>query len=133
MNSQQTRPPLRGGQLSAEKLMELAEAAQTALSEFMTAVKARQLAREGPQLTQELHQVAPRFAARRGAMSQPTMGKTTTEYECPECGGEMKKRASIYGAFLSCAAYPTCTGKRKADGRLIGTQPNAWVEQARER
>lgn len=33
---------------------------------------------------------------------------------CPVCGGGMVKRTSKFGAFLGCAHYPTCTGKRAA-------------------
>lgn len=31
---------------------------------------------------------------------------------CPQCGGPMTVRSSARGTFLSCAAFPTCTGAR---------------------
>ena len=32
---------------------------------------------------------------------------------CPQCGGQMSKRAGKYGDFLSCNRYPGCKGTRR--------------------
>jgi ssDNA-binding Zn-finger/Zn-ribbon topoisomerase 1 len=36
--------------------------------------------------------------------------------KCPDCGGRMVPRKSVFGAFWGCARFPKCRGKRDVNG-----------------
>lgn len=50
-----------------------------------------------------------------------------TGERCPECGGELVRRAGRFGEFVSCSNYPTCKYKPPKTGAAVpaGTEAPA--------
>ncbi|GMQ95444.1 MAG: type I DNA topoisomerase [Patescibacteria group bacterium] len=48
-----------------------------------------------------------------------TLGDADASIKCPECGGKMVIKLGKSGKFLSCAAFPECSGARTIDGKKV--------------
>ena len=47
------------------------------------------------------------------------LGDAPDEFKCPTCGKDMIVKLGKNGKFLSCSAYPECTGGRTIDGKVM--------------
>lgn len=55
-----------------------------------------------------------------------------SQYRCPICDADMKRRVSYRGAFFGCTRFPSCKGTRNADGSptkpVVQTKTTTKVE-----